>query len=252
MTDSASESAGPSVDVIAIDGPTASGKGTVAEGVARELGFHVLDSGALYRLVALLALEHGVAATDAEGLARLARTMRPAFGGGRVRLDGREVTDRLRMEDVAQMSSRVAVHAPVRAALLQMQRDFRRPPGLVADGRDMGTVVFPQARLKVFLTAAREARAERRYKQLIEKGISVNISALLQDLQQRDERDLNRAAAPLRPAEDAFLIDSSALTPDDVISRIVARYRNAHGNGCGNGHGLRSEIAEADRLKRDA
>ena len=215
----------PSVDVITIDGPTASGKGTVAEGVAAALGFHVLDSGALYRLVAMLAIDRGVAAADAAALAGLAAAMRPRFGGGQVVVDGVDVAARLRSEPVAQMSSQVAVHAPVRAALMQMQRDFRRPPGLVADGRDMGSVVFPDARCKVFLTAAVEARAQRRYNQLIEKGISANISALLRDLKARDERDQSRKAAPLKPAGDAYLIDSSALTPQQVVDQVVARYK---------------------------
>jgi cytidylate kinase len=211
------------VDVIAIDGPTASGKGTVAERVAERLGFHVLDSGALYRLVALLALERGVDPADGEALAALAASMRPRFGGGRIELDGRDVAAQLRSEAVSQMSSQVAVHAPVRAALLQAQRDFRRAPGLVADGRDMGTVVFPDAGLKIFLTAALEARAQRRYNQLIEKGISASMSALLRDLAERDERDRSRAAAPLRPAPDARVIDSSALTPEEVVEIIVAQ-----------------------------
>jgi CMP/dCMP kinase len=214
------------VDVITIDGPTASGKGTVAEGVAAMLDFHVLDSGALYRLVAMLALDRGVGPTDADRLAELARSMAPHFGGGRIEVDGRDVSARLRTEAVSQMSSQVAVHAPVRAALMQAQRDFRRLPGLVADGRDMGSVVFPDAGCKVFLTAALEARAQRRHNQLIEKGISSSMSALLQDLRSRDERDQSRATAPLRPAADAYLIDSSTLTPGQVIDRIVSRYRD--------------------------
>jgi len=212
--------------VLTIDGPTASGKGTVAEAVAARLGFHVLDSGALYRLVAMLALDSGVDAGDADGLAALARAMRPRFGGGRIELEGRDVAARLRTEAVARMSSRVAVHEPVRAALLQMQRDFRQPPGLVADGRDMGTVVFPDARLKVFLTASVDARAERRYNQLIEKGISANMPALLQDLRERDERDQSRTSSPLRPAPDALSIDSSRLTPEKVVEQIVDQWRS--------------------------
>ncbi len=214
-----------SVPVIAIDGPTASGKGTVAQRVAAAVGFHYLDSGALYRLVALLALERGVAADDAAALAQLAATMRPRFVDGRIELDGRDVTDAIRTEEVGAMASRIAVHAPLRAALLDLQRSFRRPPGLVADGRDMGTVVFPDARLKVYLTANVEARADRRYKQLIEKGIAANIATLSADLRARDERDCRRSAAPLKPAKDAYRLDSTALAVDEVVARILDWYR---------------------------
>jgi cytidylate kinase len=213
------------VPVIAIDGPTASGKGAVAQRVARELGFHYLDSGALYRLVALLAIERGVPADDADRLAQLAATMRPRFDGDRIELDGRDVTDAIRTEEVSAMASRIAVHAPLRAALLELQKSFRRPPGLVADGRDMGTVVFPDARLKVYLTASVQARADRRYKQLIEKGIPANIATLSQDLRARDARDFGRSTAPLMPAKDAYQLDSSALTIDEVVARILDWYR---------------------------
>ena len=209
------------VPVIAIDGPTASGKGTVAQRVAAALGWCYLDSGALYRLVALRALEAGVEADDARALAELARRLRPLFAGDRVRLGGRDVTDEIRREDVGAMASRIAVHPPLRAALLDLQKSFRRPPGLVADGRDMGTVVFPDAGLKVFLTASVEARAERRYKQLSEKGFPSNITILLQDLRARDERDGSRLAAPLRPAEDARQLDSSDLSIEQVVSQIL-------------------------------
>jgi cytidylate kinase len=209
------------VPVIAIDGPTASGKGTVAQRVAAALGWCYLDSGALYRLVALRALEAGVEADDAQALAELARRLRPLFAGDRVRLGGRDVTDEIRREDVGAMASRIAVHPPLRAALLDLQKSFRRPPGLVADGRDMGTVVFPDAGLKVFLTASVEARAERRYKQLSEKGFPSNIAILLQDLRARDERDGSRLAAPLRPAEDARQLDSSDLSIEQVVSQIL-------------------------------
>jgi len=209
------------VPVIAIDGPTASGKGTVAQRVAAALGWCYLDSGALYRLVALRALEAGVEADDARALAELARSLRPLFAGDRVRLGGRDVTDEIRREDVGAMASRIAVHPPLRAALLDLQKSFRRPPGLVADGRDMGTVVFPDAGLKVFLTASVEARAERRYKQLSEKGFPSNIAILLQDLRARDERDRSRLAAPLRPAEDARQLDSSDLSIEQVVSQIL-------------------------------
>lgn len=212
--------------VITIDGPTASGKGTVAARVAGDLGYHYLDSGALYRLVALRALEEGVSDSDTGGLARLAGRMQPRFYDGRVELDQRDVTQAIRTEAVSRNASRVAVHAPVRAALLDLQLAFRRPPGLVADGRDMGTVVFPSAVLKIFLTASLEARAERRYKQLIEKGLAANMRDLLADLRARDERDSNRATSPLRPAEDAYRLDSSTLSVDEVVAQILAWYRD--------------------------
>ncbi|HXF47229.1 MAG TPA: (d)CMP kinase [Burkholderiaceae bacterium] len=213
------------VPVIAIDGPTASGKGTVAARVAAALGFHYLDSGALYRLVALAALESNVRDDDAPALAALAERLQPRFADGRVEVDGREVTEAIRSEEVSRMASRIAVHAPVRTALMKLQRSFRRPPGLVADGRDMGTVVFPDAQLKVYLTASPEVRAERRYKQLIEKGSAANMRDLLADLRARDERDTQRATAPLKPAEDAYRLDTSALSIDEVVTRILAWYR---------------------------
>ena len=207
--------------VIAIDGPTASGKGTVAQRVAAALGWHYLDSGALYRLVALRALEAGIDAADVAALAELAQCLRPQFAAGRVLLDGRDVTDGIRREDVGAMASRIAVHPPLRAALLTLQQSFRRAPGLVADGRDMGTVVFPDAGLKVFLTAGVEARAERRHKQLSEKGFPSNIAILLQELRARDERDSSRSAAPLRPAEDARQLDSSDLSVEQVVAQVL-------------------------------
>jgi CMP/dCMP kinase len=213
------------IPVIAIDGPTASGKGTVAARVASALGFHYLDSGALYRLVALAALEQGISADNGDGLAALAGQMRPRFADGHIDLGGRDVTDAIRTEAVSRMASRVAVHPAVRTTLLGLQLGFRRAPGLVADGRDMGTVVFPSARLKVFLTASVEARAERRYKQLIEKGLAANIPALLEDLRARDERDSHRTTAPLKPSEDAYQLDSSNLTVDEVVDRILTWYR---------------------------
>jgi cytidylate kinase len=207
--------------VIAIDGPTASGKGTVAQRVASALGWHYLDSGALYRLAAWRALESGISVSDARALAEAARTLDPVFSDGRITLDGREATDDIRREDVGLLASRIAVHPELRAALLELQRSFRRSPGLVADGRDMGTVVFPDARLKVFLTATAEARAERRHKQLSEKGISSSIAALLQDLRDRDERDSSRSAAPLKPAEGARQLDSSSLSIEEVVALIL-------------------------------
>ena len=213
--------------VIAIDGPTASGKGTIAAAVARALGLHYLDSGALYRLVGVRAAETDTPLDDGASLARLASTLRPRFENGRVSLDGRDMTDAIRSEEASRLSSRVAVHAPVRQALLELQRSFRQPPRLVADGRDMGTVVFPDARLKVFLTASVEARAERRYKQLIEKGFPAKLPALLQDLRERDERDSGRAVSPLKPAEDAYQLDSSWLSIEEVVAQVLHWYAMA-------------------------
>lgn len=217
--------------VIAIDGPAASGKGTIALRVAQALGFRYLDSGSLYRLVALRALERNVAADDAPGLAQIASTLAPEFDGRRIGLQGRDVSEALRSEAVSALASRVAVHAPVRSALLARQRAFRAPPGLVAEGRDMGTVVFPDASLKVFLTASAEARASRRHKQLIEKGISAKMDDLLRDIRERDARDTTRAAAPLVPAADAVVLDSTDLTVAAVTDAVMALYRDRCGAG---------------------
>lgn len=214
------------VPLIAIDGPTASGKGTVAQRVAQVLGWAYLDSGALYRLCALAALRAGVDLDDEAGLAALAAALPARFVDGRVELDGRDVTEAIRVEAVGNAASRIAVLPALRASLLGLQRSFWRPPGLVADGRDMGTVVFPDATLKVFLTATAESRAERRYKQLIEKGFSANLADLLRDLQQRDERDANRAVAPLRPAEGAVVIDSTHLDIDQTVAQVLRAYRH--------------------------
>jgi cytidylate kinase len=187
--------------------------------VAETLGFHYLESGALYRLIALVALRDGIA--EEARLAEVAAAMPVTFWKDKILLGNQEVTDRVRSEDCGQRASEVARMASVRQALLTRQRGFRQPPGLVADGRDMGTVVFPDAELKVFLTASPEVRAERRYKQLIEKGISANLRALSRDLQERDARDANRAVAPLVPAPDSQVLDSSALSIDDVVERIL-------------------------------
>ncbi len=215
------------IPVITIDGPTASGKGTVAARVAQALGYHYLDSGALYRLVALAALEQGVDPDDPVGAGQVAAALRPRFAVGHINLQGRDVTDLIRTEDVSRAASRVAVHTPVRDALRELQQAFRTAPGLVADGRDMGTVLFPDAALKVFLTASVQARAERRHKQLIDKGFPASISALLQDLRARDERDSRRAAAPLKPAEDAYQLDSSTLSADEVVQQVLNWYAQA-------------------------
>jgi cytidylate kinase len=210
------------VPVVAIDGPSASGKGAVAERVAAALGFHLLESGALYRLVAL---------AGPETPEQTARSMQVEFRGGRILLSGQDVTDKLRDEAVGARASDVAQRPEVRRALIERQRAFRRPPGLVAEGRDMGTVVFPDASLKVFLTATPEVRAQRRYKQLIDKGIDANLAALSRDLAQRDARDAARVVAPLVPAPDALQLDSSDRPLAQVVGLILGwcRERNLGG-----------------------
>lgn len=219
------------IPVIAIDGPTASGKGTIAARVAQELGWNYLDSGALYRLVGLLAVRAGADPVDEPALVALAERLAPRFLAGRIELPSgpqgalEDVTDAIRVEAVGNMASRIAVLPGLRRALLELQRGFRRPPGLVADGRDMGTVVFPDAPLKVFLTASVDSRAQRRYKQLIEKGISANLADLHADLEERDARDSQRATAPLRPAEGAFVLDSTHLPIDATVAEVLAQYR---------------------------
>ncbi|CAN5419536.1 cytidylate kinase CmK [soil metagenome] len=207
--------------VITIDGPTASGKGTVATRVAAELGFHLLDSGALYRLVALDALDKEVPHDAVDSLVELTGRMDIRFADGAIFLDGRVVTDAIRAEAVGNTASRIARHGPLRHALLARQREFCKPPGLVADGRDMGTVVFPDAALKIYLTASVQARAERRYKQLIDKGFSATLSALFDDLEQRDARDMNRSESPLKPAEGARILDSSTKTVDESVRQVL-------------------------------
>jgi cytidylate kinase len=209
--------------VVAIDGPAASGKGTVAQGVAAALGLHYLDSGSLYRLVALTASRAAIPASEETRLAALARSLDVAFDGHRIRLEGEDVTEELRTEPVSAAASRVAVLPAVRSALLSRQRAFRRPPGLVADGRDMGTVVFPDAILKIYLMASAEARAGRRYKQLIEKGNSVTLEGLLLDIRERDARDSARAAAPLKAAVDAVILDTTDMTIDASIAFVLER-----------------------------
>jgi len=210
---------------VAIDGPSGSGKGTIGRLLAKKLGWHYLDSGALYRLAALAALNRHIDLGDARALAGVAATLNVRFtstgGGERIYLDDADVGVELRTERAGDAASRVAVIPEVRAALLQRQRDFAVPPGLVADGRDMGTVVFPDAKLKVVLTASAEARAMRRHKQLKEKGIDVSLPDLSWDLAQRDARDANRTVAPFRPAPDAQVIDSTSLTPEEVVAHIL-------------------------------
>ena len=214
-----------SVPVIAIDGPSASGKGTIAQAVAKELRFHCLDSGALYRLVALAAMKEATRLDDEAALARRALHLHVTFEGGEIFLFGQRVTDAIRSEDCGKGASRVAALPAVRAALLARQRAFRAPPGLVAEGRDMGTVVFPDAILKVFLTASAEARAERRHKQLKEKGIDANIRTLLQELRERDGRDSARSIAPLQKAADARELDSTGLGIEEIVRQVLDWYR---------------------------
>jgi cytidylate kinase len=206
----------PLAPVIAIDGPSASGKGTVASRVAAALGFHYLESGALYRLVAL---------GGGDAPEKVARDLDVVFLGSRIILNKQDVTNKIREEAVGLRASEVAKIPAVRTALLERQRAFRRPPGLVADGRDMGTVVFPDAVLKVFLTGSVAVRAQRRYKQLIDKGNHANLAALSRDLEERDQRDAARAVAPLKPAADAASLDSSDMTIDEVVDWVLKKYR---------------------------
>ncbi|MBW4052263.1 MAG: (d)CMP kinase [Proteobacteria bacterium] len=212
--------------VVTIDGPSSSGKGTISREVAGHVGWHLLDSGALYRLVAHAGLGRGLDPTDVEGHARAAAGMQVVFGadpdgGERILLEGQDVTQAIRTETAGQGASRVAAWPAVRTALLQRQRAFARPPGLVADGRDMGTVVFPGARLKIYLTASAEERALRRYNQLKGKGAGVSLAALSREIAERDARDSARAVAPLIPAPDAELIDSTGLSIEEVVGRVL-------------------------------
>ena len=212
------------IPVITIDGPSASGKGTIAQLVANKLGFHYLDSGALYRLVALKSLQCRADIDDIVQLTDLARNLDTVFKDQQIYLDGKIVTNEIRSEQCGNLASKLAAYAQVRAALTERQRAFRQPPGLVTDGRDMGSVIFPDAILKIFLTASAEIRAQRRHNQLIEKGISANISDLLQDIEKRDERDSNRSIAPLLQCSDARLLDTSSLTISQAQDTVLAWY----------------------------
>lgn len=216
--------------VICVDGPSGSGKGTIAQGLAEALGFHLLDSGALYRLTALSATRQAVDLDDEAALAAVAGAMSPTFEPGaqrgpRICLDGHNVTAEIRAEEIGMNASRLAAMPAVRQALLERQRAFRQPPGLVADGRDMGTVVFPDALLKVYLTASAEERAQRRHKQLKEKGVGVSLRGLLKDIEARDAQDEQRQASPLKPADDAVEIDSTTLSIAQVVEKALALAR---------------------------
>ncbi len=216
----------PKTPVVAIDGPVGSGKGTIARRIATSLGWHLLDSGALYRLVALASVKRGVAETEEEDLAALASDLSVEFetdqsGNERIFLDGEDVTSDIRSEECGRVASAVASFSGVRAALLEIQRSFRKKPGLVADGRDMGSTVFPNAFLKVYLTASAEERAKRRHKQLKDKGIDVSLPALSRDIEDRDRRDSERTVAPLRPAADARLLNSSGQSIDEVTQTVL-------------------------------
>lgn len=218
------------IPVIAIDGPSASGKGTVAQLVARELGFHYLDSGALYRIIALAARKNNVSWQDETALAELARKLDIRFLNDDIIVNGENVSQQVRTEEMGKGASEVAVHPALRRALLELQHSFRKPPGLVADGRDMGSVVFPDAQVKIFLTASAETRAERRYKQLMSKGNHANLPDILQDLQKRDARDRLRPIAPLQQTADAKLLETSDLTIEQAVQAVLQHYRNCPDN----------------------
>jgi cytidylate kinase len=209
------------IPVIAIDGPTASGKGTVAQLVAERLGYHYLDSGALYRLVGLASFKAGISTASEPDLIPIAENLNVNFQGDRVYLEGEDVTDQIRQEEMGKRASEVAVHTGVRNALISRQRAFRQKPGLVADGRDMASVIFTDAGTKVFLTASAEARADRRHKQLIAKGFSANIQVLLQDLRERDARDANRSNSPLKAVEGAHHLDTTSMTIEEAVNQVL-------------------------------
>ncbi len=222
-----------SAPVITVDGPSGSGKGSLCQMLANSLGWHLLDSGALYRIVGLAAVKKDVSFTDEGALAELAAELDVEFKAGEsgepaaVFLDGEDISRQIRHEDSGTYASRVAVYNAVRDALKVLQRSFARAPGLIADGRDMGTVIFPDAQLKIYLTASAQERADRRYKQLINKGHNVNLAALLEDIKARDERDMNREVAPLKPASDAIIIDSTSMAIDDVFNQVIADFKKS-------------------------
>lgn len=214
----------PKIKVMTLDGPAGAGKGTVSRAIANKLGWHYLDSGAIYRSLAIAVMDAGFALENVDAIVGLAGRMALSFEAGeppRVMLNGLDISDRITGEACGNITSRIAALGPVRQALLQKQREFRRMPGLIADGRDMGTVVFPEAEIKVFLTASAEERALRRYKQLKEKGLDVNLPSLTKEIEERDRRDRERSEAPLKMAEDAVLVDSSHMSIDEVIDRCL-------------------------------
>ncbi len=211
--------------VITIDGPSGSGKGTIAARVATALGWHLLDSGALYRIIGVMAARNDVPRDDEEAVAAFASTLSISFADGKVAVGDLDLTDAIRTEDAGELASQVAALPAVRDAVFDLQRSFREPPGLVADGRDMGTVVFTDANLKIFLDASAEERAERRYKQLKNKGLSVSLPGLLAQIQERDARDRGRAVAPLKPAEDALVIDSTSMSIETVFDLVMEAAR---------------------------
>lgn len=215
----------PLVPVIAIDGPSASGKGTVAQLVADTLGFAYLDSGALYRVVAFAAQQKNIAWDNAEAVAECAKALSIQFKNGQVYLNNADISDEIRTEAMGKGASQVAIHAPLRAALVELQHSFCKSPGLVADGRDMGTVIFPEAELKIFLTASTEVRANRRYQQLIGKNQAANYESILLDLQERDARDKGRASAPLIMAKDAVLLETDHLTISEAVNVVLQNYQ---------------------------
>ena len=209
------------IPVITIDGPAGSGKGTIAKLVAKELGWHILDSGALYRLTAFAALKKNIAFDDVDTLSKTARTLDVVFDDGEILLESQKVTQDIRSEACGNAASKVAACGEVRAALLSRQHDFRQAPGLIADGRDMGTVVFTDAPVKIYLTASAEERGKRRLNQLKENGINASLPRLIQDIEERDERDMNRTESPLKPADDAIVIDSSNMNIEQVIKKVM-------------------------------
>jgi cytidylate kinase len=213
------------IPVVTIDGPSGTGKGTIADLVARRLGWHCLDSGALYRALGLAAQRRNLDLDSPDAVVRLAADLRLRLDDSRVFLDGEDVSDAIRTESAGKAASRVAAHGAVRKRLLEWQRAAARPPGLVADGRDMGTVVFPEAPLKIFLTASPEERAQRRYKQLKEKGLDVSLAHLVTEIRERDERDMNRSVAPLKTPPGAFAVDSTSLSIREVADRVLEAVR---------------------------
>jgi cytidylate kinase len=214
--------------IITVDGPSGSGKGTLALRLAESLSWHFLDSGAIYRVLGLLVEREGISGDEVDKIADLARKMPLSFDGEKALLGEEDITAEIRTETAGNRASKVAAIPEVRSALLDWQRDCAKPPGLVADGRDMGTVVFPQAQVKIFLTASPEERAKRRYKQLKEKGLSVNLADLINEIRERDERDSQRATAPLRAADDALILDSTQLSIDEVYSQAMEQVDKAY------------------------